>query len=225
MTTTRSLCCILALATFALAPIAAAAQRAPEPGLRPDQLEAVQRASLWVLGAQQQEREIAKALDTDGFAEEIARLRSAVRELERADASMELPALEPAPGAAATSPSTGSATAVARPPRRQSVVDGADRLASRRATLMSQLTAIPSSRQRRVTRAAAAKLEQIEREVRDAMAAPDEERSARLRALERRLAVERTGASARGRAPDPTPTLQLLPRRLSPSPRVDRKAP
>lgn len=185
--------------------------------LRPIEVKAAQLASQWVLGAQRQERAIADALDPEGLADEIRRLRRAVAQLQDSERAARLGSL--LPGRALDRESASGALAAKLPERRQQLREGADRLASRRAALTSGLEDIPSARQRRVARAAAAKLASLEQELREAIDAPAQGRATRLGALQRRLRLD-DGERSAGRTLDRTPTIRAVRRTDRPPLRV-----
>lgn len=214
----RTLGSALAAVGMLFAATVGAAQEDETRGLRPTEVRGAQLASQWVLGAQQQERAIAEALDPEGLAEEIQHLRRAVRQLQDAERAARL--RDALPEGRTLAPGSASATLAAElPERRQRALDRASRLASRRAALASDLAEIPSRRQRGVARAMAAKLGALEQALQEAVRAPSRERATRLGALRRRLTLERPGVAGAPRL-DPTPTFQMRRRSELPPLRV-----
>jgi hypothetical protein len=182
-------------AVLALTPGLALSEEAIDPStpeLKPAELKAALTASRIVLGVQREEREIAKEAGLDGLAEEIEELRGSVERFarsQRVDAS----------GA------PSSATAL-----RKTVLDDVSRLANKRSEVAKRAASLKSPAQRGIAKRAAARLAEVEREVREALDAPAAQRGGRMAAVGRRLSIERHGAGTEADAP-PTPTLLILP--------------
>jgi hypothetical protein len=173
--------------------------------LQPVELQASQVASRLVLGAQQEERELARAAGLGALDRDVAELRRALRRLQAAERRVRMPV-----GPTGRAAASAAQDETRRGESRAQVLAGVSELARRRAAAADGLGELESPTLRRVVEQAVALLEQVEQEAREAVDAPPDERVERLAALEQRLRVERHGLGGTPGGP-PTPTLHLLP--------------
>ncbi len=212
---------LVALMTL-VAPNASMADE-PDPQthrIRPADIKVSNFASQVVLGVQREEREEAKG-GLKELEREIARLRGALERLENAD---RIAQLDRSLRAGQPLRSVNPVIASKQSSRRQEVLERRLQLAPYRTALEARAATAKSKRQRRVARRAAAKLAQLERELQDAVDAPQGERAIRLAKLRLRLVVDRNGLQEQP-PNDPTPTFQILPPSALPAVKLTDRSP
>jgi hypothetical protein len=162
------------------------------------------RVSGAIFATQAAERAEVASLDLEGLEADLRELRREVEALQLAEARAEVVSgLSGAGGAAG-----GDRSAAQRSRMNASL----SRLAARRAALEAKLPALTSEGQRRLARRGVQKLADLDREVRDAAAAPAGERSRRLAGVKDRLVLESFGPLSLPPATGaPSPTFQMLP--------------